>query len=203
MRAPVGRVPSTRFWRRSKNGEVPTSATSAARRRKSWCGSASMPRRPTQRMSGSAAAHAPNSRRLIRRLTCQKWGRRASSMRWEAVFPMSRGPDARSLRLLSNLPGEDVSRNDLLRPAYAPSATCCTANSTTRGSTDHCRRRMHASDDVQPADAAADLSPRNWSAIWPRWQSLDGQRSAICAATARRFHHVPDIISRKAMLRRG
>lgn len=53
------------------------------------------------------------------------------------------------------------------------------------------------------ADAAADLSPRNWSAIWPRWQSLDGQRSAICAATARRFHHVPDIISRKAMLRRG
>jgi hypothetical protein len=35
------------------------------------CGSASMQRRSTQPTSGSATARAPNSRRLIRRLTCQ------------------------------------------------------------------------------------------------------------------------------------
>ena len=29
----------------------------------------------------------PNSRRLIRRLTCQEWRRRASSTRLEATFP--------------------------------------------------------------------------------------------------------------------
>ena len=50
-------------------------------------GSASMQRRSTQPTSGSATARAPNSRRLIRHLTCQEWRRRASSMRLGAAFP--------------------------------------------------------------------------------------------------------------------
>ena len=50
------------------------------------CGSASMQRRSTQPTSGSATARAPNSRRLIRRLTCQEWRRRGSLTRLEAAF---------------------------------------------------------------------------------------------------------------------
>jgi hypothetical protein len=49
-------------------------------------GSASMPRRSTQPTLGFATAVAPNSRRRIRRRTCQEWRRRGSSMRLEAAF---------------------------------------------------------------------------------------------------------------------
>ena len=49
-------------------------------------GSASMRRRSTRPTSGYATASAQNSRRLIRRRTCQKWRRRGSSTRLEAAF---------------------------------------------------------------------------------------------------------------------